>query len=161
MRCVVFSFWRKVGCVSPAVSPQAVIDRRKSVVSLRIMIKSSKIWLSLLLLLLLLWLGVVSVESSRSKKKANKRTTKLLGELFVKIQEDDAIAVADVLKENPELLNSKGGGGQTPLMASVLMGATKCVEYLLSLGADTSIPEKDGYTPMHGAAIQEIGRAHV
>lgn len=117
----------------------------------------SKIWLSLLLFFL--WLGGNSVEASRAKKKANKRITKLLGELFVKIREDDAIAVADAMKENPELLNSKGGGGQTPLMASVLMGSTKCVDYLLSLGADTSIPEKDGYTPMHGAAFQ--GRAEI
>lgn len=117
----------------------------------------SKIWLSLLLFFL--WLGGNSVEASRAKKKANKRITKLLGELFVKIREDDAIAVADAMKENPDLLNSKGGGGQTPLMASVLMGSTKCVDYLLSLGADTSIPEKDGYTPMHGAAFQ--GRAEI
>ena len=44
-----------------------------------------------------------------------------------------------------------GPGGQTPLMHGVLQGMTQSVKYLLKRGADTSIPEKDGYTPMHGA----------
>ena len=50
--------------------------------------------------------------------------------------------------------------GQTPLMASVLAGATQSVRVLLSqLNADPTIPEKDGYTPMHGASFQ--GRVDV
>ncbi len=39
-------------------------------------------------------------------------------------------------------------------MAAVLQGYTDIVAALLHAGADTSIPEKDGYTPMHGAAFQ-------
>jgi ankyrin repeat protein len=48
------------------------------------------------------------------------------------------------------------GSGQTALMASVLAGADKAVEMLLSpeFNADASVPEKDGYTPMHGAGFQ-------
>ncbi len=81
---------------------------------------------SLLLLLLLLCTFISSeVSASRAKKKEKKRNTKLLGALFESIQKDDTIAVNDALTANPDLLNEKGGGGQTPLMASVLMGATK------------------------------------
>jgi ankyrin repeat protein len=52
------------------------------------------------------------------------------------------------------------GTGQTPLMAAVLSGATASVKVLLlELSADPTIPEKDGYTPPHGAGFQ--GRADV
>ena len=51
--------------------------------------------------------------------------------------------------------------GQSALMASVLAGATDVVKLLLSdeFKADASVPEKDGYTPMHGAGFQ--GRAKI
>ena len=42
-------------------------------------------------------------------------------------------------------------------MMSVLMGRTKAVKLLLAAGADTTIPEQDGYTPMHGAGFQGRG----
>merc|ERR1712110_825036 len=51
------------------------------------------------------------------------------------------------------------GSGQTPLMMSVLGGHPEIVEYLLEAGADPTIPEKDGYTPMPGAGFQ--GRAEI
>jgi ankyrin repeat protein len=52
------------------------------------------------------------------------------------------------------------GSGQTPLMMSVLMGQTDCVKSLLSYPeVDVTIPEKDGYTPMHGAGFQ--GRSEI
>jgi len=38
-------------------------------------------------------------------------------------------------------------------MNAVLKGKYKVVEYLLSVNADVTIPEKDGYTPMHGAGF--------
>lgn len=44
-------------------------------------------------------------------------------------------------------------------MASVLAGATDAVAFLLESGADVTIGEQDGYTPMHGAGFQ--GRADV
>lgn len=44
-------------------------------------------------------------------------------------------------------------------MASVLRGKINIVKHLLTSGADTSIGEKDGYNPPHGAAFQ--GRADV
>ena len=46
-------------------------------------------------------------------------------------------------------------------MNAVLSGKLRAVKVLLSKGADTSIGEKDGYTPMHGAGFQVTpGRRH-
>ena len=40
-------------------------------------------------------------------------------------------------------------------MAAILSGQTKAVKVLLlELNADPTIPEKDGYTPPHGAGFQ-------
>ena len=47
--------------------------------------------------------------------------------------------------------------GQTPLMAASLAGKHLVVDRLLTLGADPTIAEKDGYNPPHGVAFQ--GRA--
>ena len=44
-------------------------------------------------------------------------------------------------------------------MRAVLSGKLRAVELLLRAGADTSIGEKDGYTPLHGAGFQ--GRAAI
>ena len=59
----------------------------------------------------------------------------------------------------PGINESRGQGGQTPLMMGCLMGKYNAVEKLLKAGADYTISEKDGYTPMHGCAFQ--GRADV
>ena len=56
-------------------------------------------------------------------------------------------------------INKQGDGGQTPLMAAVLGGATKSVAALLKHNPDTTIGEKDGYTAFHGAGFQ--GRADI
>lgn len=45
-------------------------------------------------------------------------------------------------------------------MGSVLRGNIEMVQYLLSLSSiDVNVPEKDGYTPAHGAGFQ--GRSEV
>lgn len=64
--------------------------------------------------------------------------------------------IAELSKEE---LNLRGKGGQTPLMFAVLAGKEKTVLPLLEAGADHSLGEKSGYTPIHGAAYQ--GRASV
>ena len=51
-------------------------------------------------------------------------------------------------------LNEQRRGKQTPIMAASLGGKAEIIEVLLKAGADTSIPEADGYTPLHGAAFQ-------
>lgn len=45
------------------------------------------------------------------------------------------------------------------MMHAVLTGNANAVKFLLEQRADTSVPEKDGYTPMHGAGFQ--GRAEI
>ncbi|OQR86752.1 hypothetical protein ACHHYP_09990 [Achlya hypogyna] len=69
--------------------------------------------------------------------------------------------VAGVLKTNPEVLNEVGPeGGQTCLMRACLFGSVDVVKFLLNYpGIDVNKGEKDGYTPMHGAAYQ--GRPNV
>ena len=44
-------------------------------------------------------------------------------------------------------------------MHAVLSGKVNAVKKLLKLGADTTIGEKDGYVPIHGAGFQ--GRAEI
>ena len=85
--------------------------------------------------------------------------------LYQACAQDDPAAVADALAQGADVdaADAPGDrpGGQTPLMFSVLRGSGRAVKALLEAGADTSIPEKDGYTPMHGAGFQgrpEIAR---
>ena len=47
----------------------------------------------------------------------------------------------------------------TPKVRVLVPGNLESVRFLLDAKADTSIPEKDGYTPMHGAGFQ--GRAEI
>ena len=68
-----------------------------------------------------------------------------------------ATHTADGVKRltNTDVNLPEPGSGQTPLMAAVLSGATESVRVLLlELNADPTIPEKDGYTPPHGAGFQ-------
>ena len=76
------------------------------------------------------------------------------GDLFAAIGAQDVSAMKAALSSGADV-NAIGPGGQTPLMNSVLTGCLPCVELLLGQeGVDAAIPEKDGYTPMHGAGFQ-------
>lgn len=79
--------------------------------------------------------------------------------VFDAVDQDRGSLIKAALAEDPSALNSIGVGGQTPLMHAVLMGKEHAVRALLAAGADTSISEKDGYTPCHGAGFQ--GRAAI
>ncbi|GAX19259.1 hypothetical protein FisN_4Lh156 [Fistulifera solaris] len=70
--------------------------------------------------------------------------------------QNDVESVAKFMEEGANVNYQAPGSLQTPLMAAVLRGQTDVVEYLLSRRdvVDVSIPEKDGYTPAHGAAFQ-------
>ena len=78
------------------------------------------------------------------------------GDLFAAIEARDVSAMKSALSSGGGAdVNAVGPGGQTPLMNSVLTGCLPCVEFLLGReGVDAAIPEKDGYTPMHGAGFQ-------
>ena len=75
-------------------------------------------------------------------------------DVFEAIDAGNSDEISRFLAEDPSSLNSRGPGGQTPLMRAVLKGVYKAARLLLEAGADFTIPEKDGYTPMHGAGFQ-------
>ena len=68
---------------------------------------------------------------------------------------DNVPLLQSLRQQDPALLNARReGSGQTPLMAACLAGKSAAVRALLAAGADFTIGEKDGFTPMHGAAFQ-------
>lgn len=70
-------------------------------------------------------------------------------DIFQAVALDNAASIAQIASAGPaSVLNKKGPGGQTPLMNAVLSGKKNAVEALLLAGADVSIPEQDGYTPL-------------
>ena len=71
--------------------------------------------------------------------------------IFTAIADDSPKKVRASLEADPNALDQPGNGGQTPLMNAVLTGKVNAVKALIKAGADPSIGEKDGYTPMHGA----------
>eukprot|EP00934_Nitzschia_sp_Nitz4_P001006 Nitzschia sp. Nitz4//scaffold362_size15054//6449//7075//NITZ4_008900-RA/size15054-processed-gene-0.11-mRNA-1//-1//CDS//3329549244//1006//frame0 len=75
------------------------------------------------------------------------------------VVENDVEAIREAIAVHGEDINTIGTGGQTPLVSAVLKGKLEAVKVLLELGADVTIPEKDGYTVMHAAAFQ--GRARI
>merc|ERR1719348_397680 len=88
-----------------------------------------------------------------------------IDEVFAAIRGGREKDVKRILEENVDSLASFINqrdplSGQTPLMMAVLMGKEEVVRLLLKEPAvDASIPEKDGYTPFHGAGFQ--GRASI
>jgi ankyrin repeat protein len=57
----------------------------------------------------------------------------------------------EALQKGADINARDPGSKQTALMSAALSGHVKMVHLCLKKGADTTIPEKDGYTPMHGA----------
>mmetsp|Transcript_29500 Transcript_29500/g.59006 ORF Transcript_29500/g.59006 Transcript_29500/m.59006 type:complete len:200 (+) Transcript_29500:149-748(+) len=96
---------------------------------------------------------------SLAKSSHADSTNDLGAQFFDAVQNDDIARAARLLKDGADINTQSPGGLQTPLMQSVLSGHEDMVQFLLSKGADTTIPEKDGYTPMHGAGFQ--GRAKI
>ena len=84
----------------------------------------------------------------------------LVEEVFKAIRNEKYDALVRILKENGENLKSfinlkDKKSGQTPLMMAVLMGRDEAVKTLLARDeVDVTIPEKDGYNPLHGAGFQ-------
>ncbi|CAK4081767.1 unnamed protein product [Aphanomyces euteiches] len=74
---------------------------------------------------------------------------------------NDVETVKTILSETPAVLNEIGPeGGQSCFMRAVLFGSKAVVQYLLdNTDVDVNLGEKDGYTPLHGAAFQ--GRAEI
>ncbi|KAL7482294.1 hypothetical protein ACHAW6_007975 [Cyclotella cf. meneghiniana] len=85
--------------------------------------------------------------------------TDLDTQLFEAAANEDISAALSALKAGANINARSERGLQTPLMQSVLFGRGKMVQFFLEQGADTTIGERDGYTPMHGAGFQ--GRAEI
>jgi ankyrin repeat protein len=60
--------------------------------------------------------------------------------------------VIEALQQGADIDIVDTRSGQTPLMAAILRGKVRVVNYLLENGADVTVAEKDGFTPAHGAA---------
>ena len=105
------------------------------------------------LLLLLLFLSPIPV-----RVHAQSESSYRLLQACFELDDDDPSTlqtIRSLLKEDGVDMNIREpSSGQTPLMGSVLRGKPNIVDLLLEAGADASIPEKDGYTPPHGAAFQ-------
>lgn len=80
-------------------------------------------------------------------------------DLFNALKEEDFDAAATTLKNGANINAISPGGQQTPLMQNVLHGRAQSVKFCLENNADTTIAERSGYTPMHGAGFQ--GRAEI
>ncbi|KAL3805838.1 hypothetical protein HJC23_007799 [Cyclotella cryptica] len=80
-------------------------------------------------------------------------------QLFEAAANEDISAALSALTAGANINARSERGLQTPLMQSVLFGRGEMVKFFLEQGADTTIGERDGYTPMHGAGFQ--GRAGI
>eukprot|EP01064_Diplonema_japonicum_P026313 TRINITY_DN37732_c0_g1_i1.p1 TRINITY_DN37732_c0_g1~~TRINITY_DN37732_c0_g1_i1.p1 ORF type:complete len:217 (+),score=46.11 TRINITY_DN37732_c0_g1_i1:55-651(+) len=76
------------------------------------------------------------------------------GPLHKLVEKNDAEGIKALVAKGEVDINEKGGGGQSPLMLATLSGKTESVQALLDMGADPEVPEKDGYTPIHGSGFQ-------
>ena len=89
----------------------------------------------------------------------------IIGDVFDAVRKDDVGKMKSLLEKNRDdlgtFINTRDkNSGQTPLMMSILMGKVEIVRILLAEDVvDVTIPEKDGYTPYHGAGFQ--GRAEI
>lgn len=76
-----------------------------------------------------------------------------LAPIFQAVQESDIEEIKELLDSGEDINQREKESGQTPLMFSVLNGKIKAAEFLLSEGADSSIPELSGYTPFHATGF--------
>lgn len=115
---------------------------------------------TIFLLLILLSSRVSSILAQQQEQEQPKETAADLALLYSAVNGDLA-GVQKALNEDGARVNIRQPNtGQTPLMIASLRGHADIVEYLLTRSdTDPSVPEKDGYTPAHGAGFQ--GRVHV
>ena len=105
---------------------------------------------------LLVWLAATAAAAAQVATTPNDPHS---ADLYQAALDNDRDAMAVAMAAGGDINVRDNVSGQTALMAAVLRGKARAVEFLLKQGADTTIAEKDGYTPAHGAGFQ--GRAEV
>ena len=72
------------------------------------------------------------------------------------MEADDAKGIQVALDRGADINHHDDGvnGGQTTLMTAVLGRKNLAIQYLVDQGADCTIGESSGYTPMHGAGFK-------
>lgn len=68
------------------------------------------------------------------------------------IIDGDPLLVQVAVSEGGKDINEIGPGGQTPIVHAILLGHDDVVEWLLFAGANLTIKEDQGFSPMHAAA---------
>ena len=110
-------------------------------------------------LLLILLSSTVSSIQAQQEQETPKETAADLALLYSAV-DGDIEGVQKALDEGANVNIRQPNTGQSPLMIASLRGHADLVQYLLTRSdTDPSVPEKDGYTPAHGAGFQ--GRAQV
>jgi ankyrin repeat protein len=69
------------------------------------------------------------------------------------LNKKDAQTVATLAKAHPELYDTKGNDGMTPLHVAAALGQKDTVQLLLAKGANVNVKSDDADTPLHIAAI--------
>mmetsp|Transcript_2464 Transcript_2464/g.3835 ORF Transcript_2464/g.3835 Transcript_2464/m.3835 type:complete len:230 (+) Transcript_2464:24-713(+) len=109
-------------------------------------------------LYLLLLLCTISTTTAAESTEDTTEVDKALGALMEAIQKNDAkgIQKASKLPSFEFAINAQDPrSGQTPLMQATLQGRKpSTIRALMNSGADASIGEYMGYTPMHGVGFQ-------
>lgn len=95
----------------------------------------------------------VSAQGSAETDQQNAANENFLAACLSSDPEEVESAVQD-LKHGADINARDARTGQTCLMASTLRGNVDMVMLMLEKGADATVPEKDGYTPPHGAGFQ-------
>ena len=66
------------------------------------------------------------------------------------------LATAKLLYESGADINTRSKTGRTPLYEAAASGKSEIVQWLLSLGADVSAADEDGFTPLHSAVQTDL-----
>ena len=74
------------------------------------------------------------------------------GDIHDAARRGDLEKVKAVLKDNPDLVSSKDGNGETPLHWAACEGYKDVVEFLLANRAEVNAKDNIGQTPLHAAA---------
>ena len=85
---------------------------------------------------------------------ADARTDAANSDMHAAVGQGDLDRFKAAVAAGADINTRSTSGSQTAIMGATLRGHKSIVEECLELGADLTIAEQDGYTPMHGAGFQ-------